>query len=220
MNPGKEAILPIDRVRGFNKPGNDDEASGLFPFPMPQFFDANRDVFGLGREYDRQAYGGLKVPFNDGSGRELPTNFRLVQEANRRYRDFQPKGKRTEDGDRESPFADGWERMFDEAPKKLQGAGPQWIDPSQQDNNEYIRTIGALHDYYPLPESNRLAELLENMPDRSLFDANPKQQRIYDKFMKVFPKDVEFWRGMSDNPLMSNDEAFELYNRLRDSYDD
>ena len=127
----------------------------------------------------------------------------------------------------ESAFAEGYEDMFEggrrnreSKPVKVRG-GPRFVDPMDYNpNSNFIRTIGAIHDSYPLPESTRLAELLANMPDRSLFDANPKQQRIYDNFMRVFPKDVEFWQAMSDNPMMSNDEAFELFNRIRGSYDD
>ena len=96
-------------------------------------------------------------------------------------------------------------------------SGPRWFNPQDDNpNTDFIRTIGAIHDSYPLPESTRLAELLANMPDRSLFDNSPKQQKYYDKFMSVFPRDIEFWQGMSENPAMSNDEAFELFNRLRD----
>jgi len=223
MNPGKEAILPINRVRGFNTPGNDDEAGGLFPFPMPMFFDPNQNIYQLGREYDGQSFGGVKVPFNDGSGREFPPNFRMLPDRPSRMKEFEHFGQKGADGEWESPFTDAFEEAWSGQvePKKLIGAGQQWQDPQMANpNTDFIRTIGALHDHYPLPQSTRLAELLENMPDRSLFDANPKQQRIYDKFMKVFPKDVEFWQAMSDNPLMSNEEAFGIYNRLRDSYDD
>lgn len=229
MNPGVEAILPVDRIRGFNTPGNDDEAGGLFPDPMPQYFDPNQNVYRMGRDYDRQAFGGVKVPFNDGSGREFPINFRMKPDAGRGIeRDIEPKGKKVYDAeydewDYEDPFDEGWRESFGRGnikPKKFL-SGPRWVDPQMENpNTDFIQTIGAIHDSYPLPESSRLAELLANMPDRSIFDTNPAQQAYYDKFMKVFPKDIAFWQGMADDPLMSNEKAFELYSRLRDSYDD
>jgi hypothetical protein len=229
MNPGVEAIMPVDRIRGFNTPGNDDEASGLFPNPMPQYFDPNQDVYRMGRDYDGQAFGGVKVPFNDGSGREFPINFRIKPDAGQRRSDrIEPQGKKvydagTEEWEYQDPFDEAWRDSFgrgDVKPKKFV-SGPRWVDPQMENpNTDFIQTIGAIHDSYPLPESSRLAELLANMPDRSIFDANPAQQAYYDKFMKVFPKDIAFWQGMADDPLMSNEKAFELYSRLRDSYDD
>ena len=229
-NPGKKAIMPVSNMRSFNTPGNDDDTMFLFPNPMPQFLDPNQDIYGMGREWERGA--GRKIPFNDGSGRTFPRSFRMVPDTPNPVggEEFEITGGPVVDpetGKRgyESAFAEGYEDMFEgrrgdsNRPRKVRG-GPTFVDPMDTNpNSGFIRTIGAIHDSYPLPESTRLAELLANMPDRSLFDANPRQQRIYDRFMTAFPKDIEFWQAMSDNPMMSNDEAFALFNRIRGSYD-
>ena len=228
-NPGKKAIFPVNNARSFNTPGNDDDTLSLFPNPMPQFMDPNQDIYGMGREYER---GGRRTPFNDGSGRTFPRSFRMIPDTPNPVdgEEFEITGGSVidpETGKRryESAFAEGYEDMFEgrrgdsNRPRKVRG-GPRFVDPMDYNpNSDFIRTIGAIHDSYPLPESTRLAELLANMPDRSLFDANPRQQRFYDKFMTAYPKDIEFWQAMSDNPMMSNDEAFELFNRIRGSYD-
>jgi len=216
LNPGKRAILPVSSVRTFNTPGNDDEAIGLFPNPMPFIVDPN-NKYPIGMAYGNNG----KLPFADARGpRTLPTNFRVRGSNYAADEGMQPEdGKRVMDlGTGEEDYVSNYGEggQSDDSGIKYR-SGPRWFNPQDDNpNTDFIQTIGALHDSYPLPKSTRLAELLANMPDRSLFENSPKQQAIYDNFMKVFPRDVEFWQGMSDNPAMSNDEAFALFNRLRD----